>query len=188
MSALGGGGGGGGGQSFDSRLLGTAARRSSARCEAKLKEPEERWRAITLDANGSDHREHPRSKVFGHGLFQAGARSAGPRGPFPRFFVEELPGSARISVAEGMRYATDGGKRLRGFFLRWKPRRCSTWRRGRRCFAAGPWECLHAYSLVHDDLPCMDDDDLAPRAAHRPCDMGRGDRRSGGRRAADLRL
>ena len=21
-------------------------------------------------------------------------------------------------------------------------------------------ECIHAYSLVHDDLPCMDDDDL----------------------------
>ena len=21
-------------------------------------------------------------------------------------------------------------------------------------------ECLHVYSLIHDDLPCMDDDDL----------------------------
>ena len=26
--------------------------------------------------------------------------------------------------------------------------------------AAMAVECLHAYSLVHDDLPCMDDDDL----------------------------
>lgn len=26
--------------------------------------------------------------------------------------------------------------------------------------AAAAVECLHAYSLVHDDLPCMDDDDL----------------------------
>ena len=26
--------------------------------------------------------------------------------------------------------------------------------------AAGAIEALHAYSLVHDDLPCMDDDDL----------------------------
>ena len=26
--------------------------------------------------------------------------------------------------------------------------------------AAAAIECLHAYSLVHDDLPCMDDDDL----------------------------
>jgi geranylgeranyl diphosphate synthase type II len=26
--------------------------------------------------------------------------------------------------------------------------------------AAAALECLHTYSLVHDDLPCMDDDDL----------------------------
>jgi len=26
--------------------------------------------------------------------------------------------------------------------------------------AAGAVECIHTYSLVHDDLPCMDDDDL----------------------------
>lgn len=26
--------------------------------------------------------------------------------------------------------------------------------------AAAAWECVHTYSLVHDDLPCMDDDDL----------------------------
>lgn len=26
--------------------------------------------------------------------------------------------------------------------------------------AAAAVECLHAYSLIHDDLPCMDDDDL----------------------------
>ena len=24
----------------------------------------------------------------------------------------------------------------------------------------GAVECIHAYSLIHDDLPCMDDDDL----------------------------
>ena len=27
-------------------------------------------------------------------------------------------------------------------------------------FAALAIECIHAYSLIHDDLPCMDDDDL----------------------------
>ena len=26
--------------------------------------------------------------------------------------------------------------------------------------AACALECIHAYSLIHDDLPCMDDDDL----------------------------
>uniref|UniRef100_UPI00333EE404 polyprenyl synthetase family protein n=1 Tax=Castellaniella defragrans TaxID=75697 RepID=UPI00333EE404 len=27
-------------------------------------------------------------------------------------------------------------------------------------YAAAAVECIHAYSLIHDDLPCMDDDDL----------------------------
>ena len=29
-------------------------------------------------------------------------------------------------------------------------------------------EMVHTYSLIHDDLPAMDDDDLAPGAAHQP--------------------
>ena len=61
---------------------------------------------------------------------------------------------------EAMRYAAQGGgKRIRPLLV----------------FAAGDLgdakdealdaaavaiECIHAYSLVHDDLPCMDDDDL----------------------------
>ncbi len=62
-------------------------------------------------------------------------------------------------VAEGMRYATRGGKRLRGFLviegasLFDIPAEQARW-------AAAAIECIHAYSLVHDDLPCMDDDDL----------------------------
>ena len=43
-----------------------------------------------------------------------------------------------------------------GPFSRWKRPRCST-SRSVRCCAL---ECIHAYSLVHDDLPSMDDDDL----------------------------
>ncbi|SLN61473.1 Farnesyl diphosphate synthase [Pseudoruegeria aquimaris] len=62
-------------------------------------------------------------------------------------------------VIEGMRYACRGGKRLRGFLVM----------EGARLHGIGPEqsvvaacaaEALHAYSLVHDDLPCMDDDDL----------------------------
>ncbi|MEO1536820.1 MAG: farnesyl diphosphate synthase [Pseudomonadota bacterium] len=62
-------------------------------------------------------------------------------------------------VADGMRYATRGGKRLRGFLVMEGaglfdvPGQQSRW-------AAAAIECVHAYSLVHDDLPCMDDDDL----------------------------
>lgn len=62
-------------------------------------------------------------------------------------------------VADAMRYACRGGKRLRAFLvmesaaLHGLPDTQSVW-------AAASVEALHAYSLVHDDLPCMDDDDL----------------------------
>lgn len=63
-------------------------------------------------------------------------------------------------LAEAMRYAVLGpGKRLRPFLvfeagdlLGVEPERLVR--------AACALECIHAYSLVHDDLPCMDDDDL----------------------------
>ncbi|MEM9714970.1 MAG: polyprenyl synthetase family protein [Pseudomonadota bacterium] len=63
-------------------------------------------------------------------------------------------------LAEPMSYAVlNGGKRLRAFLvletalLHGVPE-------DRALFAAAAIECIHAYSLVHDDLPCMDDDDL----------------------------
>jgi len=63
-------------------------------------------------------------------------------------------------VSEAMRYAVfAGGKRLRPFLtiagadLFGAPR-------PRAIRAAAAIEALHTYSLVHDDLPCMDDDDL----------------------------
>ena len=64
----------------------------------------------------------------------------------------------RLLVA--MRHATlGGGKRLRAFLTLQAGRLFGVDRRalGR---AAAAVECPHAYSLVHDDLPCMDDDDL----------------------------
>ena len=63
------------------------------------------------------------------------------------------------AVAEGMRYATRGGKRLRGFLLM-EAGTLFDVPEGRSVRAAAAIEALHAYSLVHDDLPCMDDDDL----------------------------
>ncbi|MEJ6393192.1 farnesyl diphosphate synthase [Gymnodinialimonas sp. 2305UL16-5] len=63
------------------------------------------------------------------------------------------------TIAQGMRYAIDGGKRLRGFLAL----ECAALfdvPTDQAVYAAGAVECLHAYSLVHDDLPCMDDDDL----------------------------
>jgi farnesyl diphosphate synthase len=60
-------------------------------------------------------------------------------------------------VLTAMRYAVAGGKRLRGFLVLESARMfgCTT-----ALPAALAVECLHAYSLVHDDLPAMDDDDL----------------------------
>ncbi|HMN87620.1 MAG TPA: polyprenyl synthetase family protein [Bauldia sp.] len=63
-------------------------------------------------------------------------------------------------LAAAMRYAVLGpGKRLRPFLLL-----ASAKLFGRDddgvARAAAALECVHAYSLVHDDLPAMDDDDL----------------------------
>ena len=59
-----------------------------------------------------------------------------------------------------MRHAAlGGGKRLRPFILIESARlfgRTTTQALG----AAAALECVHCYSLVHDDLPAMDDDDL----------------------------
>ena len=62
-------------------------------------------------------------------------------------------------IAQGMRYATTGGKRLRGYFVVSAAELFEGPREG-HLVAAAAIECIHAYSLVHDDLPCMDNDDL----------------------------
>ncbi len=62
-------------------------------------------------------------------------------------------------IRDGMAHALDGGKRLRGFLvlesaaLHGVPGGSAIW-------AAAAAEAVHAYSLVHDDLPAMDDDDM----------------------------
>jgi len=62
-------------------------------------------------------------------------------------------------VTHAMRYAVRGGKRLRGFLVLEGARMLGV-PEGRALLAAAAVEALHAYSLVHDDLPAMDDDDL----------------------------
>jgi farnesyl diphosphate synthase len=59
-----------------------------------------------------------------------------------------------------MRYATfAGGKRLRPFLVLHSAKMFGV-DRDYAARAAAAIEVLHTYSLVHDDLPCMDDDDL----------------------------
>jgi farnesyl diphosphate synthase len=68
--------------------------------------------------------------------------------------------SAEARLIDAMRYATlGGGKRLRAFLVMETAHLFSV---SETCAArvAAAVEMLHAYSLVHDDLPAMDDDDL----------------------------
>ncbi|HRD28219.1 MAG TPA: polyprenyl synthetase family protein [Caulobacter sp.] len=63
-------------------------------------------------------------------------------------------------LTEAMRYAALGpGKRLRPFFALETGKMFDLPERP-VLRAACALECIHAYSLVHDDLPAMDDDDL----------------------------
>lgn len=62
-------------------------------------------------------------------------------------------------VAEAMRYCCQGGKRLRAFLVMESARLHGVPDEIADQTAAAI-EMIHAYSLVHDDLPCMDDDDL----------------------------
>jgi geranylgeranyl diphosphate synthase type II len=70
-------------------------------------------------------------------------------------------------LGEAMRYALLApGKRLRPALALWAAQACGAADVDRRTLwsvavpAAIAVECIHAYSLVHDDLPAMDDDDL----------------------------
>jgi farnesyl diphosphate synthase len=70
------------------------------------------------------------------------------------------PEGPEAQLAEAMRYAAlGGGKRLRAFLVMESAALFSV---SETCAArvAAAIEMLHAYSLVHDDLPAMDDDDL----------------------------
>jgi farnesyl diphosphate synthase len=63
-------------------------------------------------------------------------------------------------VQEAMRYAVQaGGKRLRPFLVLETASLFGV-PKDRAMRVACAIECLHTYSLVHDDLPAMDDDDL----------------------------
>jgi len=69
-----------------------------------------------------------------------------------------VPDDARARLVEAMRYAAiGGGKRVRPLLL---TATADIYAVSRRCsvLAACAIEAIHAYSLIHDDLPCMDND------------------------------
>ena len=71
-----------------------------------------------------------------------------------------VPEDTRARLVEAMRYAAiGGGKRVRPLLV------CATAKlfgvdRDAAVAAGCAVEAIHSYSLIHDDLPCMDDDDL----------------------------
>lgn len=68
-----------------------------------------------------------------------------------------MAGMGDEPVVQAMRYAAQGGKRLRGFLVLESARMLGA---PDALSAAAAVEALHAYSLVHDDMPCMDNDAL----------------------------
>ena len=70
----------------------------------------------------------------------------------------EPAASGQARLIEAMRYAAlDGGKRLRPFLLIESARLFGVPEED-ALDASVALECVHCYSLVHDDLPSMDDD------------------------------
>jgi farnesyl diphosphate synthase len=88
--------------------------------------------------------------------------SAGVAAKVDRLFGQYLkpPGDGRDRLFEAMRHAgIGGGKRLRPLLTVAAARLFGV--DDERALRAGAAiEAIHVYSLIHDDLPCMDDDDL----------------------------
>ncbi|MHA7875896.1 polyprenyl synthetase family protein [Roseivivax sp.] len=88
--------------------------------------------------------------MFDSGLSQAQDRIAAG-------FADLFATGGAAPLDAGMRYATRGGKRLRGYLVLEGARLHGVEAALNPALAI---EAVHAYSLVHDDLPAMDDDDL----------------------------
>jgi farnesyl diphosphate synthase len=86
-------------------------------------------------------------------------RLAAVQASVARAMAAAMAGLPDVPVVHAMRYAATGGKRLRAFLVL-EGARVHGLTDAQAMPAAVAVEALHAYSLVHDDLPAMDDDDL----------------------------
>lgn len=86
-------------------------------------------------------------------------RFAGIRSRVEAHLADVLKPFGDGPVAQAMRYAVRGGKRVRAALVI-EGARLHGVADDRSIWPACAIEAMHAYSLVHDDLPCMDDDDL----------------------------
>ncbi len=77
----------------------------------------------------------------------------------PQFFP--LPSGAEKRVVEAMKYSVmNGGKRLRPFLVCETAQLFDKETQSNAMLVGASLEMLHSYSLIHDDLPAMDNDDL----------------------------
>lgn len=75
-------------------------------------------------------------------------------------FKQELESQLPSRVVEAMGYSLlSGGKRVRPQLL-FKMLQDYGIQDQRALYAAGAIECIHTYSLIHDDLPALDNDDM----------------------------
>jgi farnesyl diphosphate synthase len=84
-------------------------------------------------------------------------RLAAAAGLIEAHLMGVLAAKPDVPVVDAMRYAVRGGKRLRGFLVL---EGAAMHGISQAISAAAAVEAMHAYSLVHDDMPCMDDDAL----------------------------
>ena len=102
-------------------------------------------------------------------------------------YVDSL-GEIPATLRESMLYSLEaGGKRLRPVLLL-----AAYGLLHGDVTPALPYACalemIHTYSLIHDDLPAMDNDTLRRGKAHQPCALWGSGGDPGGRRAAECRL
>ena len=127
----------------------------TAAFDAPLRSADPNYSQSPADAAGSGGAAAVASQ--GERIADDRAQSLMQQAPFDYFEAGKSLPEAELLYA--MVYALDGGKALRAFLVIESARL-----HGQGLEAATraglAVECIHAYSLIHDDLPCMDDDDL----------------------------
>ena len=98
-----------------------------------------------------------RNRSKGYSVFRAALSEAASK--TQKHLIQSIRAHSNSPLSDAMEYAVQGGKGIRGFFVL-EGAKLYDVDESRAICAAAAIEALHAYSLVHDDLPCMDDDEL----------------------------
>src|SRR3981189_620397 len=117
--------------------------------------------SIAASRKGSDRKKGPaEAPEGGQGRLAQALQSTAAEVEAALDRLLPQPSGLQGRAQEAMRYAVfAGGKRLRPFLVLQSAGLFGAPREGALRVAAAI-EALHTYSLVHDDLPAMDDDDL----------------------------